>query len=356
MNLSNVANLRLFNQQIAGTNRKTAKEIVSWMGAMQAQDEAMAKWAVGVRLPRSTQKTIETALDRGEILRTHVLRPTWHFVTAEDICWMLELTAPRIKASLKSRHQQLELDETVFNKCRKVITKVLANQNHLTRDELIAALTQAKIATNDSRASHLFLCAELDGLICSGAMKEKKSTYALLQERVPNTKTFSKEEALAKLAQKYFSSHGPATLQDFIWWSGLTITHAKQALEFVKADFAAEKIDEQTYWFSSASAPSGNKNSVYLLPAFDEFIISYRDRTAAITLEHHAKAVSNNGIFWPVIVVDGQVVGIWKRTIKKDTLLVETQYFHTPEENIQRVIEEKAEAFGEFLGKKSFVA
>ncbi|MEW6108889.1 MAG: winged helix DNA-binding domain-containing protein [Nitrospirota bacterium] len=336
------------------TKFKTVKDIVGWMGAMQAQDYAMVKWAIGVRLPGSTVQVIETAINNGEIIRTHLLRPTWHFVSADDIYWMLELTAPQIKASLKSRHKELGLSETIFSKSNTIIEKALRGGKHLIREELAAELGKAKIATDDNRASHLLLRAELDGIVCSGATKGGKQTYALLEERVPKTKSLTKGEALAALAKKYFTSHGPATLQDFVWWSGLSVSDAKHALEMVKSDFISEIIDSQTYWLANLfSIPGTDKKVVNLLPAFDEFIISYKDRSVSLPFENHNKTVSNNGIFRPVIVVNGQVTGIWKRTIKNDKVIVETELFKQPNKTTKSLIEKASIQYGHFLEKKT---
>jgi len=229
----------------------------------------------------------------------------------------------------------------------------LRGGKHLTREELIAELEKAQIATNDNRASHLLLRAELDGIVCSGATKGKKQTYALLEERVPKTQPLTKEEALVNLARKYFTSHCPATIQDFVWWSGLSVSDTKYALEMVKLDFISETIDSQTYWFSnSLSIPKSDQEFVYLLPAFDEFIISYKDRSASLPFENHNRTVSNNGIFRPVIVVNGQVIGIWKRTTKKDKVIVETELFKQPDKTIKGLIEKASIQFGYFLEKQ----
>lgn len=357
MNLKDIAHLRLVNQQIAGTTFQNVKDLVGWMGAMQAQDYAMVKWAVGVRLPHSTDQSIEAAINKGEIIRTHLLRPTWHLVSADDIYWLLALTAPRIKASLKTRHRELGLSETVMTKSRTIIENALSGGQHLTREALIAELQKANIATDNNRASHIFSRAELDGVICSGAVKGKKQTYALLEERVPKTSPLAKEEALARLARKYFTSHNPTTLQDFAWWSGLSVSDARQALESVQSDFVSETIDSQPYWFSNASStPKTGQESVYLLPAFDEFIISYKDRSASLPFENHNKAVSNNGIFWPIIVVNGQVTGTWKRTVKKDTVIVEIKHFNQTNKPTMGLIEKAARQFGNFLGKKTEIS
>jgi hypothetical protein len=356
MTLSDIANIRLHTQQIAGTKFKKPEEMVSWMGAMQAQDYAMTKWGLGVRLPNSTDSEIEKALNSGKIIRTHIMRPTWHLVSADDIYWMTELSAPHLVSSMKGRHRELGLTEDIFVKSMKLIEKALSGGKHLTRDELMAQLTKAKIAINQYTAIHIMYRAELEGIACNGIIRGKDQTYALLSQRVKRFKNILRDEALVKLAKKYFTSHGPATVQDFIWWSGLPAKDARSAFEMVKSNFISEVVDSETYWFSnSISIPKSNKPSIYLLPAFDEFIISYKDRKAAIELRHQKKAFTSNGIFKPVIVVNGQASGIWKRTIKKDKVVIETSYFHPHNKAEKKLIEEAAEQFGVFLNKKAEV-
>jgi hypothetical protein len=354
MTLRDIVNIRLTTQQIAATEFKTTNDIVSWMGVMQAQDYAMAKWAIGTRLPKSTEQSIETALDKGEIIRTHLLRPTWHFVSSADIYWMLELTAARIKILMRSNNNQLELTDIVFKKTNKLLEKALTGGKHLTRAELIPNFQKNKIATNENRLSHILLWAESDGIICSGARKDNKQTYVLLTDRVPEKITLPKEESLAKLAKKYFSSHCPATLQDFVWWSGLSISDAKDAIEMIKSDLIAEKVGAETYWLTDSLSTFKKVNpSVYLLPAYDEFLISYKDRTAAaIAQEKQMKIFTNNGIFRPIIVTNGLVTGSWKRIFQKDKIIIETEFFKPPAESTKRFIKKHAEKFGRFSGKK----
>ncbi|MDP4208282.1 MAG: winged helix DNA-binding domain-containing protein [Bacteroidota bacterium] len=353
MNLSNISNLRLINQQIAESKFKTAKDVVGWMGAMQAQDYAMSKWAIGIRLPNSTDTIIESAIDNGEIIRTHLLRPTWHFVSSDDIYWMLDLTAPQIKTITKSRNKDLGLTETVFKQSNSIIEKVLRDGNHLTREELVAEFVKAGIPVDNNRASHLLLRAEIEGLLCSGKTKANKQTYALLPERVVKTRNLTRDEALAELARKYFISHCPATLQDFVWWSGLSVSKAKQAMETIKSGFISETINDKTYWFTNSFSISGSdKDKIHLLPAYDEFIISYRDRTPSLPFEFHKKAVSNNGLFWPTIVINGQVTGIWKRTIKKDKVLLETNFFDPQNNAAKNGILKAFSPFGMFINKE----
>ena len=322
---------------------------------MQAQDYSMAKWAIGVRLPGSNEQSIEAAIGRADILRTHLLRPTWHFVAAEDICWLLELTASQIKAAQSSRDRDLELTEAVYLKSNTIIEKALSTGEHLTREELIARLQKAGIATNQNRASHLFARAELEKFICSGATRDGKTTYALLSKRVQKTRELTKEEALAELAIRYFTSRGPASEQDFRWWSGLSTRDANHAVELVKSDLILEKIDGRTYWLMPGFiAPRSSQASALLLPTYDEFIISYTDRSPSIPaqLESHMKEISDRGVFRPIIVVNGQVAGIWKRTINKDTLIVEIQHFTQVNQSIVDLIHQAAAQFGYFLDKK----
>jgi hypothetical protein len=354
MDLAGIAAARLISQQITAAKFTKTKDLIGYMGAVQAQDYAMAKWAIGLRLPGSTENQVEKALDKGEMLRTHVLRPTWHFVAASDIYSMLALTAGRIKVLAKTINRQSGLTEKDFTKSNAVMEKSLQGNRHLTREAIAVQLEAVKIFTGESRLSQLLMRAELESIICSGRMDRNKKTYALLEERVPVKKKFSKEESLALLAGKYFTSRGPATIEDFRWWSGLSVKDAKHALEISKKDFIAEKINEQTYWYSNVlQLPAKRKTVVHLLPAFDEYIISYKDRTATLAAAHHKKVLTINGIFNPVILIDGQAAGLWRKTIEQDTVFIETRLFQHQNKTVMRLIEKQASAYGEFSGRKT---
>ena len=352
MKTTDIARLRLINQQIESPHMDSPKKLVAYMGAIQAQDYNMCKWAIGVRIADITEKNVEAALNKGDILRTHVLRPTWHLVSSADIYWMLELSAPQINSAMRSRSKQLELSEQLLRKTNNLIVKQLEGGKHAERDELVSAFKKAKISTDDNRAAHLLMHAELEGLICSGKMSGNKQTYALLEERVKKKNTLSRDEALATLALRYFSSHGPATLADFTWWSGLNTKDARHALEHVKKKLHAEKLNDDTYYLpATLKLPAAVKPSVHLLPAFDEFLISYKNRSASILLEHHKHTISSNGIFWPTVVVNGQVAGLWKRSIKKDKVSIETDLFHTKPDDI--LLKKAIKMYGDFIGKSS---
>ena len=353
MTLKDISYLRLINQQIANTKYNGITELAGWLCAIQAQDYAMAKWAIGLRVKNATDRLIEDAIDNGSILRTHLLRPTWHFVAAEDIHWLVKLTAPGIKASLKSRHRELELSDSDILKTNAIITQAVKGGIHLTRDELMHILKEEGIRTGDNRGSHILFMAELDGLICSGKIKNNKQTYALLNERVPEAQNLSKEEALRKIALKYLRSHGPATVHDLSWWSGLSMADARNAIGMISSDLISEMVDNKIFWFTDHSPLNKEiSGQAFLIPAFDEFIISYKDRTAVLSLMDHKKAVSDNGIFRPVIIVNGLVAGLWKRTIKNDKVLIKTNLFHPVNKKVLKSIESKAEAFGIFLERK----
>jgi hypothetical protein len=352
LNQSEIATYRLASQQLIASRFTNPKDIVSWMGAIQAQDYPMAKWAIGARLPTVTDQVVESAINNAGIIRTHLLRPTWHFVPAEDVYWLLDLTAPQIKAAQSSRDHLLELTEEIYTKSNLIIEKVLSDGEHLTREELSSALRQAGIATDQNRASHLFARAELEKIICSGASRGSKTTYALLSDRVPYARTVTRDEALALLARRYFTSRCPATLQDFAWWSGLPARDASQALEMVKSEFERMPDGKLTYWLTRDLAlPHPGQGEVYLLPTYDEFTLSYSDRSASIPaqLEIHLKEISDRGVFRPILVVDGQVVGIWKRSLHADRLHLEIQPFDQLDSALSDHIAAAAARYGQFL-------
>ncbi|MDR3246523.1 MAG: winged helix DNA-binding domain-containing protein [Prevotellaceae bacterium] len=345
--MGKITDIRIISQRLTGEKLQTPKDIVSWMGAMQAQDFNMVKWAVGMRLTGYTEKMVEEAFNRGDILRTHVMRPTWHLVTPGNIRWMLSLSAEKIKSSAKSRDRDLEITEELYSKSNDVITKSLEGKNHLTREALGEELKKAKILINPARLVHFMMRAELDGVICSGALQGKKHTYALLDEIAPTAKTLYRDEALAQLVKTYFTSHCPATLQDFVWWSGLSKTEAKKGLDAVKSYFVTEKIDNQEYLIANEFASIANsEKSVFLLPAFDEYIISYRDRTAALSSEHQRKAISSQGVFRPTILVNGQVTGLWR---KSPTQTVIPDFFDLPNSDTKNRVEKAIDCFKAFL-------
>lgn len=351
----NIAHHRLHNQRIASDLFEEPADVVKWLGAVQAQDYPAAKWAVGLRIQEATDAEIEQAFNDGAILRTHVLRPTWHFVAPADIRWMLALTAPRVNVAMGYGDRQLELDDAALARSNAVLAKGLEGGNQLTRLELASLLEREGISLGSARRlTHIMIHAELDAIVCSGPMRGKQFTYALLDERAPETKTLEREEALAELAMRYFTSHGPASLQDFVWWSGLTTADAKAGLEMVRPVLAYEVVDGKTYWLSADTSATPSKyvsETAYLLSNFDEYTVGYRDRSAVFDLSYvgilggRGDLLSNH-----TIVIDGQVVGTWKRTVKKGTVAVEVKPFAPLDDAGNRTLAGAIERYSRFIG------
>src|SRR6266566_3167547 len=290
-----IAHRRLHNQLISRQTFEKPSDVVQWLGAVQAQDFAGAKWALGLRIEGATDESIEQAFADGTILRTHVMRPTWHFVAPADIRWMLMLTAPRVNAANAYYYRRLELDDAIFTRSNAALVKALQGGKQLTRPELVSVLRRAGIAADDLlRFAHIIMHAELDGIICSGARRGKQFTYALLEERAPQARTLERDEALAELTRRYFTSHGPATLEDFVWWSGLTVSDATNGLAMVKTHFIQETIDGKTYWFAEMKQKNHSQQNVFLLPSYDEFTVGYKDRSAVLDRKHMIQ--TGNGI------------------------------------------------------------
>jgi ribosomal protein S18 acetylase RimI-like enzyme len=341
---------RLMNQGLVSTGFTSPAEVIAWMGVVQAQDYAGAKWALGLRIAGATDDMIERAFAEGSILRTHVLRPTWHFVTPANIRWMLDLTGPRVKASMMSYYRQHDLGDAVFAQSNDVLARALEGGKHLTRAELGAALAAAGIRADDAmRVAFMVGQAELDGVVCSGPRRGKQHTYALLAERAPNARRLGHDEALAELARRYFTSHGPATVQDYVWWSGLTSTDARTGLELVRSELVEDEIDGQTYWLSP-STPAANvaAGTTFLLPVYDEYAVAYKDRSAILD-PAYAEA-SGNGIFSSPILMHGRVAGIWKRTFRKDSVVIEAEPFVPFSPAEWDAFAAAAARYGDFLG------
>jgi len=321
---------RLFNQQIIQTSLSTAQQMVNWFGAVQCQEYGMAKWSLGLRMPGIHDADIEKAFNDGDILRTHVLRPTWHFVTPEDIRWMLELTAPRVHAFNAPYHKKMEIDNKMLKRSKDVLIKNLAGNNFLDRAALQATLHRSKIKVEGIRLAFVLMHAELEGVICSGPRKGKQFTYALLHERAPKSKSLPREEALFKLAQRYFTSRAPATFQDFAWWSGLTVKDAKEGAAMLPANFVQEV---------KPLTKQERIRATFLMPTYDEYGISYRNREALQIPEMAWNGY--NTVYNRMIVVDGRIAGTWKPLIKNKAVEVETDFF-VPLSKLQQQFADKA--------------
>ena len=342
---------RLSNQHLAGNPLKTASDVVAWLGAVQAQDYAGAKWAVGQRVLGADDTSIEQAFNAGTILRTHVMRPTWHFVTPADIRWLLELTAPRVNVANAYMYRQLELDDALFARSNQAIAEALVQSRFLTRTELGATLSRAGIAVQGLRLGYIIHRAELDAVVCSGPRRGKQFTYALLNERAPQAQSLPYEKALAELTKRYFTGHGPASLADFAWWSGLTKAQARAGLEMVKSNLIREMVGDQTYWLAP-DLPLIKETSpmAHLLPNYDEYLLSYRDPSPVLDPAHAPMIETGNPIFAHFLVIDGRVVGTWRRDFKKDSVTIILKRFAPLSEAQEEAVQAAAEHYGKFIG------
>ena len=349
-----VVRARLRNQLLSGGGLKKPEDVVRWMGAVQAQEYTETKWALALRMRQAGDATIERAFASGAILRTHVLRPTWHFVTPADIRWMLALTGPRVSAAMATYNRRLELDAAVFRRSERLIAAALRGDTQLTRQELKGVLERGGIRADGFRLARLVMQAELDGVICSGARRHKQFTYALLDERAPAVPTLSRDEALAELTRRYFMSHGPAQAHDFAWWSGLTVTNARAGLEMVGSTLARETVDGRTYWFSSSARTMRSPSPLAaVLPLYDEYLIAYKDRSAALNSGWNP-LVARDAYMAP-IVVNGNVVGGWKRALKKNRLEIRVTPFVRLAGAAQRAVIASARAYADFFGLDSAI-
>jgi hypothetical protein len=350
MTAAEVARRRLQAQGIAAERFENAVDVVRWFGAVQAQDYLGSLWALGLRLPGTVEAEIERAVAERLIVRTWPLRGTLHFVAAGDVRWMPGLLGSRTIARAAGRYRQLGLDEATFAKSRRVLARALEGGRLLTRAELAAALVRSGIATDGQRLIHLLNRSALEGLTCYAARRGKQFTFALLDEWVPSSKSLTREEALAELAVRYFQSHGPATLEDFVWWSSLTRTDARAGLEAARQRLEHESLDGRTYWLSPSTVDAKPESpAVHLLPPFDEYTVAYRDRSAALHPSSARRPDAATAVLGPTVILDGRAVGTWRRTLKKNSVIVETSLWVTLKPAERRALDVAARRYGDFL-------
>jgi hypothetical protein len=352
MTPSHLAALRLHNQQITQTSFTQPHEVVAWLGAAQGQDYSGALWSLGLRLPGSSEAQIEQALLDRTIVRTWALRGTLHLVAADDLHWLRDLLAPRVLARAAARLRQLELDEQTLAHSNRLIADAVSDGQPHSRTELLDRLEANGLATARQRGYYMLIVASWEGLIGQGVSVRNVPTFLGLDSRLPAGKRLTRAEALAELAGRFFASHGPATLKDYVWWSGLTTGEARTGLEEVKGQLAQETIAGQTYWLPpTLFAPDYAEGTLYLLPGFDEYLLGYSDRSAVLD-PHYARRIApgGNGVFHPTIVSNGRVVGTWKRTIKKGGVLITAHPFSSLTPDAEEMFARAATKYGQYLG------
>lgn len=333
---------------------KRAAQAVQWMGAVQAQEYAHARWAVGSRCPPEaaiTDAAMEQALAQRKVVRSWVLRGTLHLAAAADLRWLLALAAPALLTRTAAAYRDAGLDEAAFRKILPAIRQCLEGGRQLTRVELFAALAAHRIDTEGERGGRILYRAAQLGLICLGDPRGKQATYVLLDEWLPPAPELPREDALKKLAQRYFSSHGPATLADFAWWSGLAAGEARAALEMAAPGLAHALFEGGTVWWSKRTpSPAAGARAVQLLAGFDEYVLGYTDRKAVIDTAHAGKLMTPNGLFRPALLINGRVAGTWQAEVKKGALSISTAPFTPLPRGSTGALRLAAQHYAAFIG------
>lgn len=349
MTTNDIVRLRLHQQQLINPRLKTAGEVVRWLGAVQAQDYLHTLWGIGQRLKNATETGIEKAIVEKSFVRTWPMRGTLHFVPPEDVRWMLKHLTPRVVKRQSSQFRKEGLDKNVFSRSRKIFINTLEGGKILTREDLYERLEKNKIATSNIRGLHITFVLAQEALICFGPRQGKQQTFTLLDEWLPPAKEISFDEALGKLALRYFTSHGPATILDLAWWAGLTKTEARKATELVKSKLIREVVSEKEYWLSD-SKPSIKTipNVAHLLSVYDEYGIAYKDRSVLTEGKRADKLRGRD--FLNMFMLQGRIGGSWKRSIEKNKVHVEVAPLTSLTSSEKEAIEAVVKKYGKFLG------
>jgi hypothetical protein len=356
MTPAEILRLRMENQGLARASFRNPEDVVAWFGAVQAQDYLGSLWAIGLRMRRATEARVEAAEARRAIIRSWPMRGTLHFVTAADAKWMIKLLAPRVMARNAARlKREVDVDASVIARCREVIARALEGGQRLERGAIYEILEARRIRTENSRGLHILLWLALEGTICMAGRLGKQHTFALLDEWIPGFRQLEREEALAALAHRYFTSHGPATLRDFMWWAGITAQDAETAVDGAQRQLIRAVVEGRAYWMAAPRAgvrrprPQAPSDvSVRLLPAFDEYTVAYQDRSMLVATGRK-RTHTVMGLLSPVVVVDSRVVGSWKRTLARSAVRIETKLHRGLTRAEKDAMHAEVDRFGKFL-------
>jgi hypothetical protein len=346
MRVIDVAYRRMGSQHLWGEPQPAPVDVVRSLTAMQAQEFGYAKWSVAQRCSQSTKAAIDKALLDGAILRTHVLRPTWHFVAAQDIHWLTRLTGPRVNATNAALYRRLGLNDKIFTKSAKVFAKAVEGRTYRTRPELAEILRKNKLPTENLQVICMIMHAELDAILCSGPCRGKQRTYAAVDERAPDVRCLHPEEALAEITLRYFTTHGPATIKDFRWWSSLTAGQIKAGLETAKAQFEHETIDGRTFWFHPANSPAQPPKTprIDLVQIYDECFMSYTESRPIMV----DASVKGEHKFAHPILLNGRRIGSW--TQSRPTT-IQVHLLKPLTKTMNRALNEAVQRYASYLGE-----
>lgn len=348
---SQIAAMRMQRQRIAHSDLDTPEAVVRWMGAMQAQDYRQALWGIGARLPGSTVRGIEQAIADARIIRTWAMRGTIHFVPAEDAKWMVRLMAARMLEKDARRQSQLGLDAALLARCDAIFATLLEGGKRLTRSALLAGLEAEGIPVTGQRGYHILWYSGQTGTIAITQMDDKEQTFGLLDEIAPDAPPLTADEALAEMARRYFRSHAPATPHDLAWWTGLTVTEARWGIAMLDGMLHAEKIDGVTYWYSDEGSANGSARALYLLPGFDEYLLGYQNRAAVLDPQFAQQVCpGSNGVFYPMMVAAGRIIGTWKRVFRKRDIAITQKSFAGLSDAQSAAFITEAQRFSAFWG------
>jgi len=350
MTEAEIAVRRLVSHRLASEQLKTPAEAAAWMGALQAQDYGASLRATGVRVLGATEATIEAALDSGEVVRTWPMRGTLHLMAPNDVRWMLELTAPRAIQKAAGRARELEVDGETVTQGRRVLERVLAGSAQLTRAEVLAQMASGGIATDGQRGMHLLSRLAQEGAVCVGPRRGKEPTFVLVDEWIAPAVSKTREEGLQEIATRYFRSHGPATVHDLAWWTGLTVSDCREAVELAKDKLEADVFGGRTY-LSGPATPSGRSPRVWLLAGFDEYVIGYGDRDPVLERAFAERVVpGKNGVFLATVIVDGVVAGTWRKKVTRGELVVTMDWFGDGPGVVREEVDRAVREYGAFVG------
>jgi hypothetical protein len=344
---STINSWRLASQQLARLRWQEPERVVAWLGGVQAQDERWAQWSIGLRMRGATEAAVQRAVEGRQIVRTWAFRGTIHYLAAADVRWLLSLLAPAIIASNARRYRQLELDEATFARSDDVIRRALEREGALVRSEIASALEETGISAQGQRAPYLLQRAALDGVICHGAPRGREPTYVLLSEWIGAREGSDRGQGVDALAARYWTSHGPATVHDFAWWAGLRVTVARQAVRDASSLVRVEAGGKEL-WAAEEAPSQPVQGRAYLLPPFDDYLLGYRDRSAALDPAYAKRVNRGGGMPNPTIVVDGEVVGTWCREAKGGRMIVTLELFRALDRDERRAVEEAARRYGTF--------
>lgn len=360
MTTTEILKQRLGNQWLTGSAAKSPAQVVGQLLAVQAQDYLGALWAIGQRLPGSDESSVEQALNNGSVIRTWPMRGTLHFVAACDAHWLVGFLAKRVLPKTKSIYKNAGIDDAALRKSTKVVTKALEKESMLTRDEVYERLERAGISTGNTRGLHITGYLAIQGLTCFGPRKGKQHTFVLMDEWLRVAPRHTPDDPASTLALRYFTGHGPATLHDFAWWSGLTITEAKRAIDATGGTLSSTKVGDNVYYtveaetVSSGSGKKATKNSsAHLLPAFDEYTVAYKDRTLALSRgQSHRNSME---VLSPVMSINGILAGTWNRTLSKNSVQIQFKPFAPLSSSQLSKISSSARKYARFVGSNKAI-